>query len=158
MSTSTLENNPSFALIRDKSKTPAGCMEPASPPSPSHAVVQSKQTATLAPLDTATTALKDIAFGSFAGVVGKVIEYPFDTVKVRLQAQPDVGGLRYTGPLDCFRQALKSDGVRGLYRGLSVPLLGAAAETSSLFFSVCSAVQFYLFSPNWNSIESQKMS
>jgi ornithine carrier protein len=89
-----------------------------------------------ASLDTATTALKDIAFGSFAGVIGKVIEYPFDTVKVRLQAQPDVGALRYTGPLDCFKQALKSDGFRGLYRGLSVPLVGAAAETSSLFFSV----------------------
>ena len=33
-------------------------------------------------------ALKDIAFGSTAGVLGKFIEYPFDTVKVRLQSQP----------------------------------------------------------------------
>ena len=41
--------------------------------------------------------------------------------------------LRYTGPLDCFRQAVKTDGFLGLYRGISAPLVGAAAETSSLF-------------------------
>lgn len=82
-------------------------------------------------------AAKDIVFGSFAGIVGKVIEYPFDTVKVRLQAQPDHGPLLYNGPLDCFRQSLKKGGVAGLYRGISAPLLGAAVETSSLFFSVC---------------------
>lgn len=68
-----------------------------------------------------------------AGAVGKYIEYPFDTVKVRLQSQPDHLPLRYTGPLDCFRQSIKSDGFLGLYRGITAPLVGAAAETSSLF-------------------------
>ncbi|KAF5022104.1 hypothetical protein F66182_5850 [Fusarium sp. NRRL 66182] len=78
-------------------------------------------------------ALEDILCGSAAGAVGKYIEYPFDTVKVRLQSQPDHLPLRYTGPLDCFRQSIKSDGVLGLYRGISAPVVGAAAETSSLF-------------------------
>lgn len=68
-----------------------------------------------------------------AGIVGKYIEYPFDTVKVRLQSQPDHLPLRYTGPLDCFRQAIKADGLLGLYRGISAPLVGAALENSSLF-------------------------
>jgi len=81
-------------------------------------------------------ALKDITFGSTAGIVGKFIEYPFDTVKVRLQSQPDGLPLRYTGPLDCFKQSWKRDGVAGLYRGISAPLVGAAVETSCLFFSV----------------------
>ena len=67
-------------------------------------------------------------------MIGKYIEYPFDTVKVRLQSQPDHVPLRYTGPLDCFRQSLHSDGLIGLYRGISAPLVGAALETSSLFF------------------------
>lgn len=80
-------------------------------------------------------ALKDIAFGSIAGVVGKYVEYPFDTVKVRLQSQADGVPLKYAGPLDCFRQSLRQDGFLGLYRGISAPLLGAALETSSLFFS-----------------------
>ncbi|KND89475.1 Amino-acid transporter arg-13 [Tolypocladium ophioglossoides CBS 100239] len=80
-----------------------------------------------------TEPLKDVFFGSVAGVVGKYIEYPFDTVKVRLQSQPDNLPLRYKGPLDCFGQSIKSDGVLSLYRGISAPLVGAAAETSSLF-------------------------
>lgn len=103
-------------------------------------------------------ALKDITFGSVssflgftarpptflwltaylcqtAGIIGKVIEYPFDTVKVRLQSQPFNRPHLYNGPLDCFRQSIHNDGISGLYRGISAPLLGAAIETSSLFFS-----------------------
>ncbi|GAB7347995.1 hypothetical protein MBLNU459_g5493t1 [Dothideomycetes sp. NU459] len=90
----------------------------------------------------ARAALKDIAFGSIAGVAGKFVEYPFDTVKVRLQSQPDHLPLRYTGPLDCFRKSLSQDGVSGLYRGISAPLFGAAVETSSLFFSYRLAQNF----------------
>ncbi|CAN8099566.1 unnamed protein product [Discula destructiva] len=78
--------------------------------------------------------LEDILYGSVAGIVGKYIEYPFDTVKVRLQSQPDHLPLRYTGPLDCFRQSIRADGFLGLYRGISAPLIGAAFENSSLFF------------------------
>ncbi|KAI5369528.1 Putative mitochondrial carrier domain superfamily [Septoria linicola] len=80
-------------------------------------------------------ALKDIVYGSVAGIVGKVVEYPFDTVKVRLQSQPDHLPLRYAGPLDCFKQSLAEGGVRGLYRGVSAPLVGAAAENASLFWA-----------------------
>jgi ornithine carrier protein len=81
-------------------------------------------------------ALQEITFGSIAGIFGKILEYPFDTVKVRLQSQPDHIPLRYTGPVDCFRQSWHEEGLRGLYRGVSAPLFGAAVETSSLFFSV----------------------
>ncbi|KAL8833078.1 MAG: hypothetical protein Q9170_004511 [Blastenia crenularia] len=79
--------------------------------------------------------IKDITFGSVAGIVGKMFEYPFDTIKVRLQSQPHPP--IYSGPLDCFRQSLISPegGLRSLYRGISAPLFGAAIETSSLFFS-----------------------
>lgn len=82
-------------------------------------------------------AIKDIVFGSIAGIAGKIIEYPFDTVKVRLQSQAEGLPLRYSGPLDCFKQSIKADGFLGLYRGVSAPFVGAAVETSSLFFSVC---------------------
>lgn len=80
-------------------------------------------------------ALKDVVFGSAAGMAGKVIEYPFDTVKVRLQSQPGNLPLRYNGPLDCFRQSIQADGFRGLYRGISAPMAGAAIENSCLFWS-----------------------
>ena len=52
---------------------------------------------------------------------------------MRLQSQPATVPLRYAGPLDCFRQALRAGGAASLYRGVSAPLLGAAVETSSLF-------------------------
>ena len=81
-------------------------------------------------------AVRDVVFGSAAGMVGKIIEYPFDTVKVRLQSQSNDLSYRYSGPLDCFRKSVGKDGVLSLYRGLSAPLLGAAVENSSLFLSV----------------------
>jgi ornithine carrier protein len=84
----------------------------------------------------AEDALKDIVCGSASGMVGKYIEYPFDTVKVRLQSQPENAPLRYTGPLDCFKKSLQRDGFIGIYRGISAPLAGAAVETSTLFVTV----------------------
>ncbi|KAK3116177.1 mitochondrial ornithine carrier protein [Teratosphaeriaceae sp. CCFEE 6253] len=89
--------------------------------------------------ESGSEALQDIGFGSIAGTVGKVVEYPFDTIKVRLQSQPDHLPLRYSGPLDCFRQSLHQDGLRGLYRGVSAPLAGAAAEMACLFWSYSAA-------------------
>jgi ornithine carrier protein len=90
-------------------------------------------------------ALKDVVCGSVAGIVGKYIEYPFDTVKVRLQSQPDHLPLRYTGPLDCFKQSLQHDGFLGIYRGVSAPLVGAAVENACLFFSVSLVTPLLLF-------------
>ena len=66
-------------------------------------------------------------------MLGKYIEYPFDTVKVRLQSQAPG---QYRGPVDCFRQSIQQHGFLALYRGISAPLIGAAMETSSLFFAV----------------------
>lgn len=93
----------------------------------------------------AEEALKDVVCGSVAGIIGKYIEYPFDTVKVRLQSQPDTLPLRYNGPLDCFKKSLQRDGFLGIYRGISAPLVGAAVETSSLFFSVSSSIDLSRF-------------
>ncbi|RMZ89937.1 hypothetical protein DV736_g2829, partial [Chaetothyriales sp. CBS 134916] len=83
-------------------------------------------------------AAKDILYGSIAGVLGKFVEYPFDTVKVRLQSQSTGSGRPILdGPLDAFAAAFRSpEGpLVSLYRGLSAPLIGAAVEISSLFFS-----------------------
>ena len=101
-----------------------------SPGSEMPSKVEGKNTAILG-----AEAMKDIVVGAIAGMLGKTIEYPFDTVKVRLQSQPDHLPPKYGGPLDCFRQSLRADGIASLYRGISAPLFGAAIEASSLFFS-----------------------
>lgn len=49
-----------------------------------------------------------------AGMVGKFVEYPFDTIKVRLQTQP-VNKPFYSGPWDCFKSTMKQEGIRGLF-------------------------------------------
>lgn len=47
--------------------------------------------------------------------------YSFDTVKVRLQTSRDS---HFKGPLDCVVQTLRKEGVAGLYKGATPPLVG----------------------------------
>ncbi|KAF8971609.1 hypothetical protein BGZ46_010291, partial [Entomortierella lignicola] len=67
-----------------------------------------------------------------AGVAGKFVEFPFDTIKVRLQTQP-LDHPIFNGPYDCFRQTVRNEGFLGLYNGLSSPLVGAMLENAVLF-------------------------
>jgi len=55
------------------------------------------------------------------------VGHPFDLLKVRLQTSN-----QYTGALDCMRKTMARDGVRGLYRGMSAPLVGVTP-----IFAVC---------------------
>ena len=45
----------------------------------------------------------------------------FDTIKVRLQTSEKV---QFKGPLDCLLQTMRHEGVRGLYKGATPPLVG----------------------------------
>ncbi|KAH9953382.1 mitochondrial carrier [Russula dissimulans] len=83
----------------------------------------------------AVRAAKDITFGSAAGIVSKVFEHPFDLTKVRLQAQVLDATARFRGPLDCLARTFTDEGMRGLYRGLPAPIVGAMAENASLFLA-----------------------
>lgn len=79
-----------------------------------------------APIANPTSALLDSTRSLFAGGVGGICAvvtgHPFDLVKVRLQtAQPGM----YTSALDACRKAIVRDGpIRGLYAGVSAPLIG----------------------------------
>ncbi|KAG6841523.1 hypothetical protein C0991_008468 [Blastosporella zonata] len=81
----------------------------------------------------ALRAVKDITFGSIAGMVSKVFEHPFDLTKVRLQSQVLDSYARFSGPIDCLVKTWKNEGVSGLYRGLPAPIVGAMVENASLF-------------------------
>ncbi|KAJ7599283.1 mitochondrial carrier [Mycena floridula] len=82
-------------------------------------------------------AVKDITFGSIAGMAAKIFEHPFDLTKVRLQAQLltefSASAPKFAGPIDCLRKTHANEGFRGLYRGLPAPLVGSMAENASLF-------------------------
>lgn len=47
-------------------------------------------------------------------MIGKFVEYPFDTIKVRLQTQP-LDHPYFSGPWDCFRTTMKQEGLKGLF-------------------------------------------
>ncbi|KAF8137083.1 mitochondrial carrier [Boletus edulis] len=83
----------------------------------------------------AIQAVKDITFGSIAGMTSKVFEHPFDLTKVRLQSQVLDATARFNGPIDCLVRTFHNEGVRGLYRGLPAPIAGAMVENASLFVS-----------------------
>ncbi|CCK69573.1 uncharacterized protein KNAG_0C04720 [Huiozyma naganishii CBS 8797] len=79
------------------------------------------------------SALKDIMNGSIAGAIGKFIEYPFDTVKVRLQTQ---GSSIFPTTWSCIRYTYRNEGVwNGFFQGIGSPLFGAALENATLFVS-----------------------
>lgn len=80
--------------------------------------------------------IREIVTGSISGAVAKVVEYPFDTVKVRMQYSQSLDKPLYTNSWDCIRTSYRQDGfVKGFYRGLLAPMGGAAMEISTLFFS-----------------------
>ncbi|GJN70950.1 hypothetical protein PLIIFM63780_002458 [Purpureocillium lilacinum] len=64
---------------------------------------------------------KGFVAGVFSGIAKLTVGHPFDTVKVRLQTT-DAG--RFSGPLQCVAQTVRNEGVRGLYKGATPPLVG----------------------------------
>lgn len=62
--------------------------------------------------------VKSFAAGGFGGICAVLTGHPFDLVKVRLQT-----GL-YKSSVQCVKETIAKDGLRGLYRGVLPPLLG----------------------------------
>ncbi|KAI8058221.1 mitochondrial carrier domain-containing protein, partial [Syncephalis plumigaleata] len=77
-------------------------------------------------------ALVELTCGSVGGFIGKMVEFPFDTVKVRLQTQPLAQPV-YRNTWDCIKQMLCNEGALSFYQGLSAPLFGAVIENAALF-------------------------
>ncbi|OLY85488.1 putative mitochondrial carrier [Smittium mucronatum] len=74
----------------------------------------------------------DVVAGSFGGIGQVLAGQPFDTIKVRLQTQPQL----YSGTLDCIKKLIKSDGFMGLYKGTTSPLMGVGLCVSIQFFTL----------------------
>jgi len=66
-------------------------------------------------------------------VSGKIVEYPFDTIKVRLQCQAVSPRIQKMNTLQCTMDIFKHEGLRGFYRGLPTPMVGSVMENIVLF-------------------------
>ncbi|CAO1341340.1 unnamed protein product [Diamesa serratosioi] len=65
--------------------------------------------------------IKYFISGGFGGICTVLVGHPFDTIKVRLQTNPD-----YKGMVDCARKTIQKEGARGLYKGMTAPIAGVA--------------------------------
>ncbi|KAK6182201.1 hypothetical protein SNE40_009933 [Patella caerulea] len=75
----------------------------------------------------------DLVAGAVGGSCGIIIGHPFDTVKVQLQTQ--LKGQQYPSVLSCIK-TVKNQGLsKGLFRGLSWPLISYAG-VNAVYFGV----------------------
>ncbi|KAJ3613243.1 hypothetical protein NHX12_019493 [Muraenolepis orangiensis] len=70
----------------------------------------------------------DFLAGSVGGAFGLTVGYPLDTVKVRIQTQH-----QYRGVWHCIRSTCKTEGVRGFYKGISMPVTTVSLSSSVVF-------------------------
>lgn len=68
--------------------------------------------------------LKSFISGGFGGACVVIVGHPLDTIKVRLQNDKPPPNNEFNGMMDCGRKMIAKDGIRrGLYRGMSAPLV-----------------------------------
>lgn len=72
--------------------------------------------------------LREPVGGAFAGVIGTALGYPFDSVKTRMQTSG-------YGITTAMKSILEENGVRGLYKGMSSPLLALTILNTMNFSS-----------------------
>ncbi|KAL6057504.1 Calcium-binding mitochondrial carrier protein Aralar1 [Balamuthia mandrillaris] len=72
--------------------------------------------------------LEVTGIGFVAGAAGQYTVYPYDTIKTRLQNQNKTLGTLYKHSLDCLLKIVKTEGILGLYKGVSVVALMTSPE------------------------------
>lgn len=86
----------------------------------------------------------DFIGGWAGGAAGVLAGYPLDTVKVKIQTSAPG---TYRGTFDCLRTIASKEGVKGLYKGMSSPLLGVAG-INAITFGVNAQVLKQLSNPD----------
>jgi solute carrier family 25 (adenine nucleotide translocator) protein 4/5/6/31 len=76
-----------------------------------------------------------LAAGAAAGATSLTVSYPLEYTYTRMAA--DVGGpdgkRQYRGLVDCIQKTIKSDGIRGLYRGYGPSVAGIVVYRAGYF-------------------------
>jgi solute carrier family 25 carnitine/acylcarnitine transporter 20/29 len=91
------------------------------------------QTATDEPVTWWTTIwqrMRHFIAGSASGVALVLAGHAFDTIKVRLQTE-QTG--KFRGPIHCLVKTLKEEGIRGLYKGATPPMVATGFINSVMF-------------------------
>ncbi|KAK4122415.1 mitochondrial carrier [Parathielavia appendiculata] len=121
---------------------PTAAASPAQPPDQSPAHYQEK----------APSNYKGFVAGVFSGIAKLAVGHPFDTIKVRLQTTTST---RFSGPLACLTQTLRNEGLVGLYKGATPPLVGWMFMDSVMLGSLSvyrRLLHENLFNPPWHPL------
>lgn len=108
-------------------------------PPPSHAAPSSSSSV--------RSMLREPLGGAFAGIVGTALGYPFDSVKTRMQTS---GGVSIS---TAVRSILDENGVRGLYKGMTSPLLALTILNTMNFSSYAYFCKILNVSPSTKAQE-----
>ncbi|KAK3491505.1 mitochondrial carrier domain-containing protein [Neurospora crassa] len=95
---------------------------------------------------------KGFVAGVFSGIAKLSVGHPFDTIKVRLQTSD---ATRFSGPLQCLTQTIRNEGILGLYKGASPPLVGWMFMDSVMLGSLTvyrRLLRDNLFNPPWHPL------
>ncbi|KAF2195330.1 ADP,ATP carrier protein [Zopfia rhizophila CBS 207.26] len=77
-----------------------------------------------------------LAAGAVSGAVAQTCTYPFDVLRRRFQINTMSGmGYQYSGIADAIQTILKTEGLRGLYKGIVPNLLKVAPSMASSWLS-----------------------
>jgi hypothetical protein len=79
--------------------------------------------------NTGIEAFKDVLASIVGSVACVYTGQPFDTIKVRMQAQPGL----FDGPINCIRKTLKNESIFSLWRGSTPAVIGALSENAAAF-------------------------
>lgn len=90
--------------------------------------------------------LQSVAYlfrGGVAGFLAKVVTYPLDTIKKRLQVNGTLKSIpQYNSGYHCFHEMLRNEGVWAFYNGLSPQLYKTVFSSATTFwiFELCNDV------------------
>ncbi|PSN64423.1 mitochondrial carrier protein-like protein [Corynespora cassiicola Philippines] len=82
------------------------------------------------------SAIGKLGAGAVSGAVAQTCTYPFDVLRRRFQINTMSGmGYQYAGIGDAIRMIVKTEGIRGLYKGIVPNLLKVAPSMASSWLS-----------------------
>ncbi|KAJ7188303.1 mitochondrial carrier domain-containing protein [Mycena filopes] len=80
---------------------------------------------------------RKLSCGALAGSISQTLTYPFDVLRRKMQVtgmRSSALGIKYTGAIDALQGIVRTEGIRGLYRGLWPNLLKVAPSIATSFF------------------------
>nr|AAR13302.1 mitochondrial carrier protein [Phaseolus vulgaris] len=105
--------------------------------------------------ETTQAAIANGVAGMTSSIFAQSVFVPIDVVSQKLMVQGYSGHAQYSGGLDVARKVLRSDGIRGLYRGFGLSVI-TYSPASAVWWASYGSSQRYIWRLTVNYIKSGK--